>query len=47
MTKTINAEVAIHVDGVGKYFGFENAFIVAYKEGIAVGLLPNKTAIKE
>ncbi|MDA8824774.1 SPOR domain-containing protein, partial [Schleiferiaceae bacterium] len=27
--------------------GFENAFIVAYKEGIAVGLLPNKTAIKE
>jgi hypothetical protein len=27
--------------------GFEKAFIVAYKEGIAVGLLPNKTAIKE
>ena len=27
--------------------GFQNAFIVAYKEGIAVGLLPNKTAIKE
>ena len=29
------------------HVGFENAFIVAYKEGIAVGLLPNKTAIKE
>ena len=27
--------------------GFENAFIVAYKEGNAVGLLPNKTAIKK
>ena len=27
--------------------GFEKAFIVAYKDGIAVGLLPNKTAIKK
>jgi hypothetical protein len=25
--------------------GLENAFIVAYKDGIAVGLLSNKTAI--
>jgi len=35
-----------YLDKVVK-IGFENAFIVAYKEGIAVGLLSNKTAIKK
>ena len=29
MTKTINAELAIHVDGVGKYFGFEPNLVKA------------------
>ena len=39
-------EAQLYLDRVVN-IGFENAFIVAYKEGIAVGLLPNKTAIKE
>ncbi|MDC0083556.1 SPOR domain-containing protein, partial [Schleiferiaceae bacterium] len=39
-------QAQLYLDKVVK-IGFENAFIVAYKEGIAVGLLPNKTAIKE
>jgi hypothetical protein len=39
-------QAQMYLDKVVK-IGFENAFIVAYKEGITVGLLPNKTAIKE
>ncbi len=39
-------EAQLYLDKVVN-IGFEKAFIVAYKEGIAVGLLPNKTAIKE
>ena len=39
-------EAQLYLDKVVN-IGFEKAFIVAYKEGIAVGLLPNKTAIKK
>ena len=39
-------QAQLYLDKVVK-IGFENAFIVAYKEGIAVGLLSNKTAIKK
>jgi hypothetical protein len=39
-------QAQLYLDKVVK-IGFENAFIVAYKEGITVGLLSNKTAIKE
>ena len=39
-------EAQLYLDKVVN-IGFEKAFIVAYKEGIAVGLLSNKTAIKK